>query len=82
MERTPMTEPNADDDLFDALTAINITGPDENGLLWVSFKPDKNDVAVGALSIHAQSAPGRVVLLWRNLQAAALAKAALTRAKD
>jgi hypothetical protein len=38
-----MTEPGADHDLFDALTAINISGPDENGLLWVSFKPDKID---------------------------------------
>ena len=77
-----MTEPNADDNIFDALTAINISGPDENGLLWVSFKPDKNDATVGALSIHAQSAAGRAILLWRNLQAAALAKAALTRAKE
>ena len=72
---------SADDEVFAALSAINITGPDENGMLWVSFKPDKDDAAVGALSIHAESAAGRAVMLWRDIQAAALAKAALARAQ-
>ena len=77
---TPDT--HSDEDLFTALSAINITGPDENGLLWVSFRPAKDDEAVGALSIHAELAAGRAVLLWRDIQAAALAKAALARAQS
>ena len=40
---------SADDEVFAALSAINITGPDENGMLWVSLKPDKDDpVVIGA----------------------------------
>jgi hypothetical protein len=75
-----MTTPErpADDDLFTALSAIDITGPDADDLLWVSFKSD--DTSIGGLSIQAQSTIGRAVMQWRDMQSAALAKALLTRA--
>jgi hypothetical protein len=44
---------SGDNDLFTALSAISITGPDNDGLLWVSFKPDNSNDAIGALSISA-----------------------------
>jgi hypothetical protein len=77
-----MTEPSADHDLFDALSAINISGPDDGGLLWVSFKPEGGQAAIGALSIMAESVAGRAVMRWRDMQAAALAKAAVARAQS
>ena len=73
---------SGDNDLFTALSAISITGPDDAGLLWVSFKPDNSHEAIGALSIGAASIAGRAVISWRNMQAAALAKAVLTRASE
>lgn len=67
-----------DDDLFAALTAINVIGPDSDGLLWVSFT-SANDGS-GALSVRAESVVGRAVTRWREMQTAALAKAVLVRA--
>jgi hypothetical protein len=60
------------------LSAISISGPDADGLLGVSFKPDEE--AIGALSLHAASVAGRAVMQWRDMQSAALAKAMLARA--
>lgn len=77
-----MTTPtsSSDADLFEVLSAINISGPDSDGLLWVSFKPD--DEAIGALSLHAASVAGRAVMRWRDMQSTALAKAVLARASQ
>jgi hypothetical protein len=71
-------EPSNNADIFDVLSAISISGPDSDGLLWVSFKPD--DEAIGALSLHAASVAGRAVMRWRDMQSAALAKEVLARA--
>ena len=73
-----MTMPEPD--LFDVLSAISISGPDSDGLLWVSFKPD--DEAMGALSLHAASVAGRAVIQWRDMQSTALANAVLARASQ
>jgi hypothetical protein len=43
-------DPASDTDLFAVLSAVSISGPDADGLLWVSFKPD--DDAIGALSLR------------------------------
>jgi hypothetical protein len=72
--------PSSDADLFEVLSAISISGPDADGLLWVSFKPD--DEAVGALSLHAASVAGQAVMRWRDMQSAGLAKAVLSRASE
>jgi hypothetical protein len=63
-----MTTPDrpAHDDLFTALSAIDITGPDADDLLWVSFKSD--DTSIGGLSIQAQSTIGRAVILGKISQ--------------
>jgi hypothetical protein len=71
-----MPDAHADNELFVALSAINITGPDDEGHLWVSFKPNADGEPVGALSITAESVGGRAAIRWRDMQAAALAKAA------
>src|SRR2546425_12079831 len=59
-------DPSDEPDLFAALSAISITGPDSDGLLWVSFKTE--DEGIGALSIQAESVAGRAVLRWRDMQ--------------
>jgi hypothetical protein len=59
--------PSEDNDLFSALSAISITGPDDTGLLWISFKPDNSNDAIGALSISAVSVAGRAMMSWRNM---------------
>ena len=73
------TSPSSDPDLFDALSAITIRGPDADGFLWVSFTTDD---ALGAFSVQADSIAGKAVTNWRDVQAAALSKAALTRASQ
>jgi hypothetical protein len=77
-----MTTPtsSSDADLFEVLSAITISGPDSDGLLWVSFKPD--DEAIGALSLHGASVAGQAVMQWRDMQSTALAKAVLARASQ
>jgi hypothetical protein len=74
-----MTTPD-DANLFEVLSAISISGPGADGLLWVSFKPDAE--AIGALSLHAASVAGRAVMQWRDMQSTALAKAVLARASQ
>ena len=75
MTTTPNTSDDAD--LFEALSAITITGPDASGLLWISFN---TDVPLGALSVPAGSVAGQTVARWRDMQSAALSKAVLARA--
>jgi hypothetical protein len=77
-----MTTPtsSSDADLFEVLSAISISGPDSDGRLWVSFKPD--DEAIGALSLHAASLAGQAIMQWRDIQSTALAKAVLARASQ
>ena len=73
-----MSTPQPDEiDLFDALSAITVTGPDAAGLLWVSFK---NGGPLGMLSVQAATIAGQAVARWRDTQSAALAKAVLARA--
>ena len=72
--------PSSEADLFAVLSAISISGPDSDGLLWVSFRPD--DDAMGALSLHAASVAEQAVMQWRDMQSTALAKAVLARASD
>jgi len=72
------TDPDLTDaDIFDALSAITITGPDAKNLLWVAFKTDD---PLGMLSVKADTIAGHAVARWRDLQSAALAKALLARA--
>jgi hypothetical protein len=80
-EATMTTQETSNDaDLFEVLSAISISGPDFDGLLWVSFKSD--DEAMGALSLHADSVAGRAVMQWRDMHRTALAKAVLARASQ
>jgi ATP-dependent DNA ligase len=74
------SEPFTDGAAFEVLSVISISGPDSDGLLWVSFKPD--DEAMGALSLHADSVAGRAVMQWRDMQSTALAKAVIARASQ
>jgi hypothetical protein len=76
-----MTTPNpsSDADLFDVLSAISIIGPDNDDLLWVSFKTDDE---VGTFSVRADIIAGHAVAKWRDKQSAALAKAVLARASQ
>jgi hypothetical protein len=64
-------------EIFDALSAITITGPDAQNLLWVSFKTDD---PLGMLSVNADTIAGHAVARWRDIQGAALATALLARA--
>ena len=66
-----------DPDLFEALSAITITGPDASGLLWISFN---TDVPLATISVPAGSVAGQTVARWRDKQSAALSKAVLARA--
>ena len=70
-------DPSADADLFDVLSAISIIGPDNDDVLWVSFKTDDE---LGTFSVRADTIAGHAVAKWRNRQSAALAKAVLDRA--
>ena len=72
-------DPSADADLFDVLDTISIIGPDNDGVLWVSFKTDDE---VGTFSVRANTIAGHAVAKWRDKQSAALAKAVLTRASQ
>ena len=66
-----------DPNLFDVLSAITITCPDAQNLLWVSFQTDD---PLGMLSVRADVIAGQPVARWREMQSAALAKAVLARA--
>ena len=66
-----------DPDLFEALSAITITGPDASGLLWISFN---TDVPLATISVPAGSVAGQTVARWRDKQSAALSTAVLARA--
>lgn len=68
-----------DTELFDALSSITITGPDANGLLWVSFKTDG---PLGMISVNAGTIAGQAVARWRDTQGAVLAKAVLARVSN
>jgi hypothetical protein len=70
-------DPSADADLFDVLSAISIIGPDNDDVLWVSFK---NEDELGAVAVRADTIAGHAVSKWRDKQSAALAKAVLVRA--
>jgi hypothetical protein len=73
-----MTNPD-DADLFDVLSAISIIGPDNDDVLWVSFKTDDEH---GTFSVRADTIAGHAVAKWRDKQSAALAKAVLVRASQ
>jgi hypothetical protein len=68
---------SAEADLFEALSAISIAGPDADNVLWVTFKKGDDQAT---LSIKAGTVAGDVVGYWREAQSAALAKAILARA--
>ena len=71
--------PSSDADLFDVLSAITIIGPDNDDILWVSFKTDDEH---GTFSVRADTIAGHAVAKWRDKQSAALAKAVLARASQ
>jgi hypothetical protein len=48
--------PSSDADLFEVLSAITITGPDAQNLLWVSFKTDG---PLGMLTVRADVIAGQ-----------------------
>jgi hypothetical protein len=75
-----MSPPDAfPEDVVDALSAITITGPDAQNLLWVSCKTDD---PLGMLSVNADTIAGHAVARWRDIRGAALAKAVLARASQ
>jgi hypothetical protein len=61
------------------LSAISIIGPDNDDILWVSFKTDDEH---GTFSVRADTIAGHAVAKWRDKQSAALAKAVLARASQ
>jgi hypothetical protein len=67
----------AEADLFEVLSAVTITGPDAQNLLWISFHTDD---PLGMVSVRADVIAGQAVARWRDMQSAALAKALLARA--
>jgi hypothetical protein len=71
--------PCSDAELFAVLSAITITGPDAQNLLWVSFQTDD---PLGMLSVDADTIAGHAVARWREIQSVALAKAVIGRASD
>jgi hypothetical protein len=74
---TTTSNTSDDGDLFDALSAITVTGPDASGLLWISFN---TEVPLAMLSVPAGSVAGPTMARWRDIQSAALSKAVLARA--
>jgi hypothetical protein len=55
-------DPSADADLFDVLSAISIIGPDNDDVLWVSFK---NEDELGAVAVRADTIAGHAVAKWQ-----------------
>jgi hypothetical protein len=72
-------DPSADAELFDVLSAISIIGPDNDDVMWVSFKTDDEQ---RTFSVRADTIAGHAVAKWRDQQSAALAKAVLTHAQS
>ena len=55
--------------LVQTLQDIQITGPDDDGLLWINFR-DKTGRA--SISVRANISAGQVVQRWRDRQMAVL----------